>query len=164
MNLDNLPEGARIARQSEVSAYMGSHVIIPLGRGDHRFLCWPVAKAPEKPEPVYREHRPARNEPGGLTLDPIMRAVCEAFGTEKRWIRSQRRNRKHIEPRLAFYLLADEFSEQSLPTIGRFICRDHTTVMHGVKRGRQVLADDPDFAARYEKARKIIEEGKHGSH
>jgi chromosomal replication initiation ATPase DnaA len=51
-------------------------------------------------------------------------------------------------PRCAIALLARERLKLSYPEIGRFMKRDHSTIMHACERGRRLLAEEADFAAR----------------
>ena len=63
---------------------------------------------------------------------------------------SERRNRAIARPRQAAMWLAKQLTTRSLPDIGRrFGGRDHTTVLHAVRRIEAAAArDDPQLAAR----------------
>jgi chromosomal replication initiator protein len=53
--------------------------------------------------------------------------------------------------------LARVLTPRSLPEIGqRFSGRDHTTVLHAVRRVGRLIAADPAFAARVEKLRVML--------
>lgn len=81
-----------------------------------------------------------------LTVDRIQRAVCEEFGVTLTDMVSKRRARQIARPRQVAMYLSKKLTKRSLPDIGRrFGGRDHTTVMHAVKRIDELRADDVDF-------------------
>ena len=83
-----------------------------------------------------------------LTVDRIQRAVCEAFSISLTDMSSKRRARAVARPRQVAMYLSKKLTKRSLPDIGRrFGGRDHTTVMHAVKRITELRADDPSFDA-----------------
>ena len=60
---------------------------------------------------------------------------------------SDRRTRAVARPRQAAMWLAKQLTTRSLPDIGRrFGGRDHTTVIHAVRRIDQLRAADPQLA------------------
>ena len=60
---------------------------------------------------------------------------------------SERRNRAIARPRQAAMWLAKQLTTRSLPDIGRrFGGRDHTTVLHAVRRIEELKAGDPVLA------------------
>lgn len=83
-----------------------------------------------------------------LTVDRIQRTVCEAFSISLTDMSSKRRARAVARPRQVAMYLSKKLTKRSLPDIGRrFGGRDHTTVMHAVKRITQLRGDDPTFDA-----------------
>jgi chromosomal replication initiator protein len=52
--------------------------------------------------------------------------------------------------------LAKVMTIESMPKIGRVFGRDHTTVLHGVKRIKALYDADPDFAAEVEAIRSKV--------
>lgn len=86
-----------------------------------------------------------------LTVDKIQRAVCEEFGLTLNDMVSKRRARAIARPRQVAMYLSKKLTKRSLPDIGRrFGGRDHTTVMHAVKRVDSLRAEDPTFNSRVE--------------
>lgn len=86
-----------------------------------------------------------------LTVDRIQRAVCEAFDLSLTDMVSKRRARIIARPRQVAMYLSKKLTKRSLPDIGRrFGGRDHTTVMHAVKRIEELRATDAEFNARIE--------------
>jgi len=58
---------------------------------------------------------------------------------------SQRRMNTIVVPRQMAMALSREFTDQSLPKIGRYFERDHTTVIYAVRRIAEREAAEPEF-------------------
>jgi chromosomal replication initiator protein len=90
------------------------------------------------------------NLPGGerrLTVDEIQKATAEHFGLKPADLVSACRARAVARPRQAAMWLVKQFTTRSLPDIGRrFGGRDHTTVMHAVRRIEALRISDPQLA------------------
>ncbi len=70
-----------------------------------------------------------------VTIDEIQRRVAEYYTIKLSDLLSARRAREVARPRQVAMYLAKRLTPRSLPEIGRrFGGRDHTTVMHAVKR------------------------------
>jgi chromosomal replication initiator protein len=79
-----------------------------------------------------------------ITIDDIQKATSEHYGMKQADLLSERRNRAIARPRQAAMWLAKQLTTRSLPDIGRrFGGRDHTTVLHAVRRIEALRADDP---------------------
>jgi len=86
-----------------------------------------------------------------LTVDRIQKAVCEEFRVTLTDMTSKRRARIIARPRQVAMYLSKKLTKRSLPDIGRrFGGRDHTTVMHAVKRIDSLRAEDAGFNAQIE--------------
>ncbi|HWA61777.1 MAG TPA: chromosomal replication initiator protein DnaA [Caulobacteraceae bacterium] len=78
-----------------------------------------------------------------ITIDDIQKACAEYYGMKQADLISERRNRSIARPRQAAMWLAKQLTTRSLPDIGRrFGGRDHTTVLHAVRRIEALKADD----------------------
>ncbi len=78
-----------------------------------------------------------------LTVDKIQRAVTEEFKITMDDMASKRRARAVARPRQVAMYLCKKLTKRSLPDIGRrFGGRDHTTVMHAVKRITELRVED----------------------
>ena len=78
-----------------------------------------------------------------VTVDDIQKATAEHFGLKQVDLVSERRNRAIARPRQAAMWLAKQLTTRSLPDIGRrFGGRDHTTVLHAVRRIEELKALD----------------------
>jgi chromosomal replication initiator protein len=83
-----------------------------------------------------------------LTVDEIQRKVAEHYHLKLSDMMSARRAREVARPRQVAMYLAKKLTPRSLPEIGRrFGGRDHTTVMHAVKRIEALRASDRDIDA-----------------
>ncbi len=81
-----------------------------------------------------------------LTVDKIQRAVAEEFEITLNDMVSKRRTRVVARPRQVAMYLCKKMTKRSLPDIGRrFGGRDHTTVMHAVKRIEELRQEDQPF-------------------
>ncbi|MGR4862819.1 chromosomal replication initiator protein DnaA [Caulobacter sp. LARHSG274] len=79
-----------------------------------------------------------------ITIDDIQKATAEHYGMKQADLLSERRNRAIARPRQAAMWLAKQLTTRSLPDIGRrFGGRDHTTVLHAVRRIEALRAEDP---------------------
>ncbi len=78
-----------------------------------------------------------------ITIDDIQKATADHYGMKQADLLSERRNRAVARPRQAAMWLAKQLTTRSLPDIGRrFGGRDHTTVLHAVRRIEALRAED----------------------
>lgn len=82
-----------------------------------------------------------------ITVDMIQKAVAEHYGMKQADLLSERRARAVARPRQVAMWLAKQVTTRSLPDIGRrFGGRDHTTVLHAVRRIDALKGEDPAIA------------------
>ncbi len=82
-----------------------------------------------------------------VTVDTIQKTVSEHYGLKQADLISERRARAVARPRQVAMWLAKQITTRSLPDIGRrFGGRDHTTVLHAVRRIESLKAEDPALA------------------
>jgi chromosomal replication initiator protein len=82
-----------------------------------------------------------------VTVDQIQKAVAEHYGLKQADMISERRARAVARPRQAAMWIAKQITTRSLPDIGRrFGGRDHTTVLHAVRRIEALKAEDAALA------------------
>ena len=92
-----------------------------------------------------------------VTIDEIQRKVAEHFNMRVADMYSERRARAVARPRQIAMFLAKQLTQRSLPEIGRkFGGRDHTTVMHAVKKIEELMAMDRSFADDVELLRRTL--------
>jgi chromosomal replication initiator protein len=74
-------------------------------------------------------------EPKRIKIEDIIKTVSRHFGVSKGDILSQRRHRSVVWPRQIGMYLSKQMTTRSLPEIGRrFGNRDHTTVLHAIRK------------------------------
>jgi chromosomal replication initiator protein len=82
-----------------------------------------------------------------VTVDMIQKAVAEHYSLKQADLISERRARAVARPRQVAMWLAKQITTRSLPDIGRrFGGRDHTTVLHAVRRIEALKAEDAAIA------------------
>jgi chromosomal replication initiator protein len=78
-----------------------------------------------------------------LTIEEIQRKVAEHYNIRLSDMIGPKRLRNIARPRQVAMYLAKQLTPRSLPEIGRrFGGRDHTTIMHGVKKIEELMATD----------------------
>jgi chromosomal replication initiator protein len=93
-----------------------------------------------------------------VTIDEIQKRVAEHYNVRVSDMHSARRARAVARPRQVAMYLAKQLTARSLPEIGRkFGGRDHTTVMHAVKKVEELKSSDPSFAEDVELLRRMLE-------
>jgi hypothetical protein len=116
----------------------------------------PPVEEPEEPEPqvscgVLDELRIRRP-----FIRTIIGTVAAHHGLSMIEICSDRRSPVVARPRQIAMYLAKVMTIESMPKIGRVFGRDHTTVLHGVRRIKALYDADPDFAAEVETIRSKV--------
>jgi chromosomal replication initiator protein len=96
--------------------------------------------------------------PKEVAPEAIIKAVADHHGIKISELKSGRKHKVVVEPRqIAMYLLR-QMTPLSYPDIGaRFGGKDHTTVMHAVKKIGERMRDDVSFRGAIEALRKSIE-------
>lgn len=82
-----------------------------------------------------------------VTVDEIMQSVSKYYNVRMTDLLGPRRTRAIARPRQLAMYLAKTLTTRSLPEIGRrFGGRDHTTVIHAVKRIEALRGEDPQIS------------------
>ena len=82
-------------------------------------------------------------------FDKFKELVAQEFDIEKPDIMGKRRHRDFVVPRHVLTYLAEEFCiGWSIPTIGRKMDRDHTTILYSVNKIKEQLQIDHDLNER----------------
>ena len=92
------------------------------------------------------------------TIDVIQQRVSERFAIQLSDMLSERRSRDVTRPRQLAMYLSKKLTPRSLPEIGRKFRRDHTTVMHAVRRIEALRASDDGFDTEVALLMRILEE------
>jgi chromosomal replication initiator protein len=94
-----------------------------------------------------------------VRIEDILRIVSRHYKVPRNDILSSRRSRDVVRPRQIAMYLAKALTSRSLPEIGRrFGGRDHTTVLHSVRKVEQMIKDDGDLAQEIELLKRMLEE------
>lgn len=93
------------------------------------------------------------NQP--IRVRKLVRAAAEMFNTTEKDILSPSRHQIHVRPRRMVYLaLRDE--GKTMEQIGRWMNRDHTTVVHGCQVACSIIAQDKRAKEVFEKLKGIL--------
>ena len=100
------------------------------------------------------------NETATGDLTPALRdieaAVCARFGLTPEILRSNKKHRGIARPRQIVMYLAREMTPLSYPRIAAWFHRDHTTVLWGERRIRQLIIEKPKVAAYVRECRALV--------
>lgn len=87
----------------------------------------------------------------------IQKTVADRFGLSLSAMLGPCRSRRIARARQIAMFLVRELTPLSLPNIGRrFGGRDHTTILHGIRTVKSLIAADPVFAARVNSLRREL--------
>jgi len=93
-----------------------------------------------------------------VTIDDIQKKVAQHYNVRVSDMSSARRARAVARPRQVAMYLSKQLTACSLPEIGRkFGGRDHTTVMHAVRKVEELRANDGTFAEDVDLLRRMLE-------
>ena len=97
-------------------------------------------------------------EPRRLKIEDILRVISRHYGVPKSDLLSQRRHRSVVWPRQIGMFLAKQLTARSLPEIGRrFGNRDHTTVLHAIRKIDGELNKNPRLRDEIEELKKQLQ-------
>lgn len=123
------------------------------------FANWQYVRAPitaEVAETVIRDLVQGL-EPRRIKIEDILRIISRHFGVSKSDLLSQRRHRSIVWPRQIGMYLAKQMTARSLPEIGRrFGNRDHTTVLHAIRKIEGELNSNPRLRDEMEELKKLL--------
>ena len=123
---------------------------------------FPMLDAPDSAEDLVGERRDVadilRASERKVTIDEILRKVADHYNLRMSDLLSARRARNVARPRQVAMYLAKTLTSRSLPDIGRrFGGRDHTTVIHAVRKIEELKATDSQIAEDVELLRRMLE-------
>jgi chromosomal replication initiator protein len=101
--------------------------------------------------------RPA--DPRRIRVEDILRIVAKHYGVSRADLLSARRTANVVRPRQIAMYLAKTLTLRSLPEIGRrFGGRDHTTVLHAVRKIEGLVQGDKGLADEIEGLKRLLQE------
>jgi chromosomal replication initiator protein len=96
-------------------------------------------------------------EPRRIKIEDILRIISRHFGVSKGDLLSQRRHRSVVWPRQIGMYLAKQLTARSLPEIGRrFGNRDHTTVLHAIRKIENEISGNPRLRDEIDDLKKLL--------
>ena len=100
-----------------------------------------------------------QREPRRVKIEDIQRVVARHYNVSKADLLSSRRTRTIVRPRQIAMYLAKVLTPRSLPEIGRrFGGRDHTTVLHAVRKIEGLIQGDMTLADEIDLLKRMIDE------
>jgi chromosomal replication initiator protein len=129
------------------------------GAVNRLYLQWQLTHAAitiESVEGIIRD-LVAGVEPRRIKVEDILRIVSRHFAVSKADILSDRRHRSVVRPRQIGMYLAKQLTSRSLPEIGRrFGNRDHTTVLHAIRKIDKEIGDNPHLKEEIEELKRQL--------
>ncbi len=93
-----------------------------------------------------------------VTVEEIQRKVADHYSVRLSDLIGPKRQRTIARPRQVAMYLAKQLTLRSLPDIGRrFGGRDHTTIMHGVKKIEELMATDSQLSDDLQLLRRLLQ-------
>jgi chromosomal replication initiation ATPase DnaA len=90
--------------------------------------------------------RHASSAPSAISVAAIKNIVADHFNTPVEWMNAASRKREATHPRQVAMFFAREVAHKSFPKIGLlFGNRDHTTVLHAVRKVERLIEESQDF-------------------
>jgi chromosomal replication initiator protein len=103
---------------------------------------------------LIRPHEPRR-----VKIEDIQRVVARQYNVSRADLLSSRRTANVVRPRQVAMYLAKTLTLRSLPEIGRrFGGRDHTTVLHAVRKIENLVGNDTSLAEEIELLKRQLQE------
>lgn len=98
-------------------------------------------------------------EPKRVKIEDIQRVVARQYNVQRSDLLSSRRTANVVRPRQVAMYLAKNLTPRSLPEIGRrFGGRDHTTVLHAVRKIEGLVGNDPALAEEIELLKRQLQD------
>jgi len=82
-----------------------------------------------------------QSKPKFPRLRQVVDAICHTNNIELHELMSNRREQRIVNARFIYYWIATKHCDKSYGEIGRFINKDHSTVMHGFKKTKDKFND-----------------------
>jgi len=98
-------------------------------------------------------------DPKRVKIEDIQRIVARQYNVSRADLLSSRRTANVVLPRQVAMYLAKTLTLRSLPEIGRrFGGRDHTTVLHAVRKIEGLIGNDGSLAGEVEQLKRLLQE------
>jgi chromosomal replication initiator protein len=94
-----------------------------------------------------------------VRIEDIQRVVARQYNVSRADLLSSRRTANVVRPRQVAMYLAKILTLRSLPEIGRrFGGRDHTTVLHAVRKIETLAGNDSALAGEIETLKRLLQD------
>jgi chromosomal replication initiator protein len=104
-------------------------------------------------------HLVGAGEARRVRIEDIQRIVARHYNVSRQELVSNRRTRVIVKPRQIAMYLAKTLTPRSFPEIGRrFGGRDHTTVLHAVRKIEELIGEDTKLGHEVELLKRLINE------
>lgn len=104
-------------------------------------------------------HLVGSGEPKRVRIEDIQRIVARHYNVSRQELVSNRRTRVIVKPRQIAMYLSKTLTPRSFPEIGRrFGGRDHTTVLHAVRKIEELISEDNKLSHEIELLKRLINE------
>lgn len=84
------------------------------------------------------------------SVKSLVRAICENFGVEQDLLLGKRRVAFVMAGRHALYYLGYRNTAHTTTTLGNYLDRDHTTILHGLKKCESLMEQNSNYAFKVE--------------
>ena len=122
----------------------------------HRFASGPLTM--ERVDTMLA-HLVQSSEPKRVRIEDIQKVVGRHYAVSRNDLLSNRRTQVIVRPRQIAMYLSKTLTPRSLPEIGRrFGGRDHTTVLHAVRKIERLLGEDTKLAQEIELLKRLVQE------
>jgi chromosomal replication initiator protein len=102
-----------------------------------------------------------RQESRPVRIEDILKAISQLYNVPKTELLSARRAQSVVRPRQIGMYLAKKLTARSLPEIGRrFGGRDHSTVLHAVRKIEKLLEQDENLKQEVTLLTRILKDGQ----
>ncbi len=104
-------------------------------------------------------HLVGNGDPKRVRIEDIQRVVARHYNVSRQELVSNRRTRVIVKPRQVAMYLSKTMTPRSFPEIGRrFGGRDHTTVLHAVRKIEDLITGDTKLGQEIELLKRLINE------
>ena len=162
----NKADKLKIKVSFEVAEYIATHAkrnVRELEGALHRIAAFAALQGRPLDKDIAMKtfHSVIGQSPKKLEIDEVQKTVAEHFKLRVTDLKSKKRQRVLTLPRQVAMYLSRIYTEASYPDIGaKFGGKDHTTVMHAVKKITELKHKDLDLKAHVDALNRILEQSQ----
>lgn len=91
------------------------------------------------------------------TVKSVQKCAAGVFGVAFEAVAGHSRKAKFARPRQVAMFLMRQMTSHSLPKLGQLFVKDHTTILHAIRRVNERMADDLTFCVRVHATQFMVE-------